>query len=132
MATPIDDIDVGDVIAVSELKDMPDARGEFSGAPHVVMAISLPFLALNDGERIVSLDVRRWGVQKLSTQFVEVMTNRTMLRSSTPIDPYACKQCGDRYVEKMTNEKKPRWRWWCRSCHHDGGPANKAPNGIKQ
>lgn len=131
MATPIDDINPGDVVAVCDYKGLRRAGmdGDFSGTPQIVLAVSLPFLALNDGSETRALDTRTWAVQKLSTQFVQVMTQRQVEVQQS--DPYACPRCGDQYAEKLTapsKRGKTSWRWWCRTCHFDGGPASAAPN----
>lgn len=128
--TPVDDLNVGDTVAVVGHKAQHRRCGDFSGRPWVVLAISLPFLALHDGEEIQSLDVRAWDVKKVTIQYAQAMRG-TLETVEVPavIDLYCCPQCGDRYCERMyTIKKKNQWRWWCRTCHHDGGPAKLAPN----
>ena len=131
--TPVDDLNVGDTVAVINNKYHHRKCGDFSGRPWVVVAISLPFLALHDGAEVQSLDVRAWDVKKVSTQYAQAMTG-TLETVVVPavIDPYTCLQCGDRYCERMyTVKKKNQWRWWCRTCHHDGGISSRAPNQEK-
>lgn len=133
--TPVDDLNVGDIVCVVEYKGPKHYRncGDFSGHPHTVEAISLPFLALNDGSETHSLDVRIWAVKRVSKEYATSMLGGmrerpTRARRQKP-DPMTCPHCHDRYIERMEEiGTKLEWRWWCRTCHHDGGPANKRPN----
>lgn len=133
--TPIDDLKPGDFIAVVEDKrDLPDcySRGmfTFNGLPLEVLAISLPFLAVNDGCTTTSLDVRQWGVRKVNRQYVKAMQDaspdlvlprgrkRRKVRKTKP-DPKDCPRCGSRMVEKLD---KPTSAWFltCRMCGFQG------------
>ena len=139
--TPIDDLNVGDIVCVVDYKGPKHCRhcGDFSGHPHTIEAISLPFLALDDGNENHSLDVRIWAVKRVSQEYAAAMFggNRQERRPRAKpqkIDPMTCPRCHDRYIERLAivqqanKTKKNEWRWWCRTCHHDGGPANKRPN----
>lgn len=126
--TPIDDINVGDTIAVVGCK-MQHRLKDFTGIPHTVIAISLPFLALDDGGIVRTLDVRVWEVKKVGRHYVEVMNGgdgerQRRVKKEKP-DPMSCRNCGDRFCERLFGRT---WRWWCRTCHTEGGPVNKAPN----
>lgn len=138
--TPIDDLNVGDLVCVVEYKGPKHCRhcGDFSGHPHTIEAISLPFLALNDGGEMHSLDVRVWSVRRVTKEYARAMYHGEVQprdKRQKP-DPMTCTRCGDRYIERMSamvgsdkpnGKSKLEWRWWCRSCHHDAGPTNKQP-----
>lgn len=122
--TPVDDLNVGDHVAVVGFKGRSHCRqcGDYSGTPHQITAISLPFIALNDGNEVQSIDIRVWELKRLSIDYVAVFKGEATRQI---VDPYACPRCGDRYCEKLVKRK---WRWFCRTCHYDGGIANKEPN----
>ena len=130
--TPVDDLNVGDTVAVVGHKAAHKRCGDFSGHPWVVMAISLPFIALHDGNEVQSLDVRAWDVKKISKDYAHAMSGSLETVSIPPaIAEDVCPNCGDRYCERLVEvgkRKRRQWNWYCRTCHHDGGSAAKAPN----
>lgn len=129
--TPIDDINIGDTIAVvgCKIRKIHD----FTGIPQTVVGISLPFLAIDDGSELRTLDVRVWEVKKLGQHYVNVVRDdvqtpvkrRKQQKQQQQQDPMQCRNCGDQFCERLVGRV---WRWWCRNCHTDGGPADKAPS----
>lgn len=121
--TAIDDLKPGQYIAVTKRyveDDVPNPFGffmprqplSFSGVPVKIITISLPFLAVEDKNgRVSSIDVREWGVQRVSRQYAEAFdqpeptSKRTSFtkrrkKKSKP-DPRDCPRCGERMIQRM-------------------------------
>lgn len=145
MSTPIDDLRRGDWIAMvgfrGEQEESPFGRQQvrFDGSPLRVLEISLPFLAVCDGQgRTFSVDVRDWAVQRVSDRYAEVLhqtqgalreqnkgrLRRRRRRREKP-DPLLCPRCGDRLRQFMSRSTDYRFRFVCPTCGFDSGPVLK-------
>jgi hypothetical protein len=121
MSTAVDDLKVGEHIAVVEDKrdwDDRERASTFNGKPLKILAISLPFLSVSDGQRVFAIDVRAWGVRRLDKKYVKVMAEEAPKRKKKiKPDPKTCPRCGERMVERL-DQSVERWFLVCRSCGH--------------
>lgn len=134
--TPIDDLNVGDVIAVVCRKSMPDDEEGFTGQPLRILAISLPFIACTDEEMCCSIDLRAWGVQRMTPEYYMAVRAFKQAREDCrdcqdeekPEEwDDLCKRCGDRLVQRVILKPEgSEWHYYCRQCEFDGGPVEAA------
>lgn len=148
MTTPIDDLHVGQWIAVVESAEhetdfnpfsmfAPTPRSKVTGQPLKIVAISLPFLAVSDGHRRFPIDVREVQVKKLHKKYVECLKARQAIEerpNSGPTFAVAetekaaekkpegkfglCPVCGDRLIQRKSTGD---WHLACRECGFEGG-----------
>lgn len=137
--TPIDDLHVGQWIAIVEDKVEPKIgifgyahqRNVVSGQPLQIIAISLPFLAVTDGQMRFAIDVREMAVKKLHRKYVEVMKGRWIdeehsregvaeIHESRPNTSTEgmCPYCGDRLIQRLGEDRA--WYLFCRECGFQG------------
>lgn len=150
--THVEDIEVGDYIAiVSDRTSAQNMEGNFlvgqmcqnfDGRPLRVIAVCLPFLCLDSSQG--SVDVRRFGVQKLTKEYVRAWkrshdnkitfgaeARRKSRKKKQAPDGKFCPRCGGPMVERLILGKEgivlgksnSVWRIICTSCGHDDGPA---------
>jgi len=142
--TPIDDLKVGDYVAVVNSKAPcrtdffgNDRPHEYDGKPFRIQAISLPFLALEWGEHVLSLDVRAHEVQKVSWRYAKALTPNGSQEAvlTTPRkkkrrkrDKSLCPRCGERLIQRLTTGvlMKNIWVLVCSNddCGFEAGPVN--------
>lgn len=110
----------------------------FSGQPLKILAMSYPFLSVTDGRVRYALDVREWGVRKLSDSYVKKMAGRfssqhdgqmglcevdSSFGSSKKVmeNPIGrCPLCG----EKLHDKQRAGEGFWfkaCGNCGFEGG-----------
>lgn len=135
--TPVDDLNVGDWIAVVDQLVDPEpsqspwemitanCRPTYDGSPWRIKAISLPFIAVTDGKRNCALDVRRWAVQRVSKKYADSMYGKPAVKKKRvrvvveEHNPQAdeCPKCRQRLVQRLIFENgEGHWREMCRSC----------------
>lgn len=126
--TPIDDLNVGDFVAVVGCKRLPvnawgqPIEGEYHGKPYRILEICLPFLCVAEGEHVTTIDVRQWEVQRVSKRYAKLMESvgprsRRQRKKDKP-DPRNCPRCGCRMRQEHLNDN---WRLICPECKWDGG-----------
>ena len=134
--TPIDSLKVGHWVAVVRDKTIPEGlppevKISYSGQPVNIVAVSLPFLAVFDGEKIDAIDVREYEVQRVSNRYVKAMLMKPPESSQDgpegKTDPNACPRCGERLVQRLTQRKESQgeWRAFCANCKLDAGPVQE-------
>lgn len=141
MATPIDDLKPGDFIAITGIKKVSyDWTGSpvehsFHGIPAKVIEISLPFIAVEQRDKIGSIDVRLHEVQRVTQRYADFMLSgkkslkltrtekrkRTQEAKKIAEEQGLCPRCGDKMIQKFLTDKQ--WHRFCRRCGFDGGLA---------
>lgn len=128
--TAIDDLKVGMWIAVTKLHHeqcesfwghRPVAYG---GEPLRVLAVSLPFICVHDGEKAISLDCRIIEVQKLTPKYVRAMRliqqapPQRAKRKRRKRDPMLCPRCRcGRLIQRATTQSgEVVWDLYCTQC----------------
>lgn len=139
MPTPIDDLSEGKYIAIvgfvhrkfrDEIGEIEEPR--WDGTPLKILSISLPFLAVWDGERRFALDMREIDVQVVSKKYAESLLYgcEKTTTSKKPLDePDArdCPRCRERLRQKLITHDSGLtqglriWHMHCASCGFDGG-----------
>lgn len=122
MTTP-DDLDPGMFIAVTGSKNGDDEFDFYDGEPLKVCAISLPFIAVDDGEMVYAIDARRVIFQKVSRRYARAMRDGLSFsrpravfpNESTPPSPYDCPRCGCR-MKRRKRAGNPHWMVSCPEC----------------
>jgi hypothetical protein len=140
--TPVDDLQVGQWIAIVGAKDAepefslfgmcrPKSRDVVTGQPLKIVAMSLPFVAVTDGYRRFPIDVREIQVKKLDPKYVKAMKAK---QSEWEPDGFAvpepekpksestgrhglCPMCGDRLIQRKSDGD---WFLACRQCGFQG------------
>lgn len=143
MGRPIDDLSVGMWIVVTDRVEespidgsfFPTRRISFRGVPVRIVAISPPFIAVEDGDQTHSLDSREWGVNRVTNKrYIEAMKNygqrdvgrarvrkEKKRRRQEEQDPRRCPRCGNRLVTRLMKVKnKHGWLTFCEECHLQG------------
>lgn len=150
--TPEDDLRVGQWVAIHHDVPKDDGREEASpfffgyrqqpqssvdGKPLKILALSLPFVAVTDGDERFPIDVRETKLITLSPKYVKAMNRqairhsiqesasvkysicepRKKLKDETP--ERACPLCRSRLIERLRDS---RWFLACRQCGFEGGP----------
>lgn len=101
----------------------PRRPEEFSGNPVEVVAVSLPFVAVTNGERTFSIDLRCWVLGRVSRAYRDAMSDsvpasrRRKKRRPEKPDPSRCVNCGDRLAQVLRDRK---WYYYCRHCRKAG------------
>lgn len=130
-----DDLRAGQYVAIARSRET--VYGPFgsmevdgrmvTGIPLKVLAVSLPFLAVTDGTRRYSLDIREVELTRLTSRYVKQLTGvwkgvRSMKQRRTPAvaGSRKCPSCGDRLIERLVEEGT--WIFSCRRCGFTGGP----------
>ena len=79
--TPIDDLSVGDFVAITKEHaecDCMECRNiRYDGNPLLIQAISLPFMLVYDGKGMESIDLRYFEVVKLDKKYVNKLIKHT-------------------------------------------------------
>lgn len=125
--TAIDDLKVGMWIAVTKLHYSQCEWGHgpvaYGGEPLRILAISLPFLCVHDGEKVISLDCRIVEVQKLTPQYVRAMRQvqvrpPQVRRKRRKRDPMLCPRCRcGRLIQRATTQSgEVVWDLYCTQC----------------
>jgi predicted RNA-binding Zn-ribbon protein involved in translation (DUF1610 family) len=103
---------------------------EFSGAPLLILAVSLPFIAVRMFDRSFSLDLRAVDVKKLDAKYVAAVLkahgdNVRIVRGEPRIvtakrvpDERDCPKCGERMVRRRT-AGHPTWMLACKTCGYE-------------
>lgn len=161
--TPEDDLRVGQWVAIHHDVPKDNGREEDSpfffgyrqpqqssvdGKPLKILALSLPFVAVTDGEQRFPVDVRETKLIKLSPKYVKMMNRRAVRHQPLASDPFrgaldgagryaisepakaakaakdetperACPLCRSRLIERL---RDGRWFLACRQCGFEGGP----------
>lgn len=140
--TAIDDLKPGMFVAVTQYRGETEHHDSwmgfscnrtptFDGKPWKVVAISLPFACLTDGRTKISIDLRLWGVQRITRQYAQAFEpgerhvdkpafGKKRKRKEKP-DKRSCPRCGARMVERLKVPGKSVWAAVCRQCGFDGG-----------
>lgn len=144
--TPVDDIRVGMFVAICQYRGQEQAypwegcqEPRFDGAPLEVLEVCLPFLCVTDGRKRFAVDVRLWGVQKVSPKYAAAMQTpesagkarflKGKRKKKPKPDPRSCPRCHTRMVERLIVEVTGNhWRLVCPECGKDSGPVSK-PSG---
>jgi hypothetical protein len=101
--TPIDSLKVGDWVAIVGRADKPrEPKWLVSGGrPWCIAAISLPFIAGRCAGQVVSIDVRFWNLQKVTTRYAmliqEALVNTGPVAAPAPSEPCDCPNCRTRH-----------------------------------
>lgn len=144
--TPVDDLHVNNWIAVCYDKraepDMPfwgqhSRQPSFTGQPLQIIAISLPFIAVRDGRRRFSIDIRDFGVRKLHPTYVRQMKGSyedhddgvcgisESGKEDVVLDEGSirglCPMCGEKLRERRLATGV--WVFICDECGFEGGQA---------
>lgn len=135
--TPVDSLKIGDWVAVVRYKQARskhtpwgswDVEPSYDGRPGQVVAISLPFVALTDGARVGTIDVRDIDLQRVTEQYAKAVLSsgavpvKVRRRRRGKPDPSLCPRCGDRLQQFMSKRTEFKFRVRCPSCGWDGGP----------
>ena len=141
--TPVDDLRVGQWIAVVDQKKDEGEQGFFwmtrsrtkklvTGQPLKIVAMSLPFIAVTDGFRRFPVDVREATVRKLDAKYVRAMKANqkdweldASFAVAEPGKPKGeskgrhglCPMCGDRLIQRKSDGD---WFLACRECGFEG------------
>ena len=138
MPTPIDDLKVGQFVAVVGTRQAPprdwtgvEMEPTYNGIPWEVVSISLPFLCVSFGGKTVALDTRVLDFVKVSRHYFDGMRGakcpqardkaRKSRRRQKP-DPGRCVRCGELFRQTMSKKTNFVWRKVCPNCGLDGGP----------
>lgn len=119
--TQPDDLDPGDYIAITGEKAAEEIDPFLDGAPLKVVAISLPFIAVDDGDEVFAIDIRLATFQKLTRRYVRVMQGKCGRRiygpvvNNAPPSPYDCPRCGCR-MRRIKKQAQPDWIMSCPHC----------------
>ncbi len=150
MPLNVDDLSVGQWVAVEkDLSSDEDSdaspfwfvphrqESKVDGMPLRIVAISLPFLCVTNGQHRFVLDSREVRLCRLSPQFVRAMTSTQRAvgvdgsfviserptKAAKPDPPErACPVCGDRLIERYCEGV---WNLACRQCGFMGGRGSK-------
>lgn len=146
MTTPVDDLAVGQWIAITDMQEEQPDWSPFAmfrpqprhvtGQPLKIVAMSLPFLAVTDGMRRFPIDVREVKVKKLEPRYVKAMkasqkdweperTTRSAFTVAEPEKPKEkskgmnglCPVCESRLIQRKTDGE---WFLACRECGFEG------------
>jgi hypothetical protein len=149
MAKPVDDLKVGHWYAIEDVHEDDDVSGygvEFylrpprrrrekvaTGQPLQLLAISLPFIVVTDGNQRFSLDTRRCQLCELDRRYVSALTIAEMDGNRQPVfldeakrkkenpDPRLCPNCREgRLIQ--TYRARDYWCWVCPVCGFEGRP----------
>lgn len=95
---------------------------QFCGTPLLVVAISLPFVCVQDGPQRSTLDLRVWDVQVLGRRYVQAMLEADGECCQLPptLGPGQCPQCGAKLIQRYASKDR-NWRTVCPGCDYDGG-----------
>ena len=148
--TPVDDLKPGMWVAVVA-KRQEEAPGYddwpmfsqpksqvFDGFPLRVLAISLPFMAVQRGNQIQSIDLRKFSVQKLTRSYVESASEfmpeikgkmKSKRRRKQKPDPRACLRCGAKVIQRRVISPDPARQAWFNACSECGFDQGPVPNG---
>lgn len=114
-----------------------------NGRPLRIVAMSMPFVAVTDGEKRFSLDIRDCELGKVSQQYVRAFHQTNRIDAETQEVYFikeqgvikskkekkkdqrgCCPTCGYRLRERL---KGPGiWIWFCKQCGFEGGQTNDA------
>jgi predicted RNA-binding Zn-ribbon protein involved in translation (DUF1610 family) len=121
MTTP-DDLDRGMYIALTGDKGDEEIDPFLDGEPLRVMAVSLPFIAVSDGDVTFAIDNRQVTYQKLTKEYVRAMRGGSYRRREccppsavAAATPYDCPRCGRRLRRRKTGSD-PNWKLHCQDC----------------
>lgn len=129
MITQPDDIAVGDYLTIVGPKTIegkrPQDTSPVEGLIYKVLGISLPFLAVESSGERGSLDVRRFSLTKLNSEYVTAMNVPRQIITLPDIPLVSnCATCGDRLVRRYTEEGYHRY---CRTCDEYGEDSAATP-----
>jgi len=123
-----DDVSAGMWVVVSgRLDGVDESGGDYSGVPVKVLAVSLPFIAVQSPAGPHSVDLRKWVVSKVTRQYVRAMLEdrqqpRRCRRGEEDNGGDGgwprCVVCGERMQERLA--EPGRWRYHCGNCGADG------------
>lgn len=129
--TSQDDLYVGQLVAVTghreRFQSTPwsepverESRESVDGWPLRIIAISLPFICVDDGEDRFPLDLRQVMVQRVSKRYAEMVREgvRGKLPESTSVQG-DCPVCGGGLSHVMS-ESDMQWTYTCRECGFRG------------
>lgn len=89
-----DDIDVGDVVAVLEVKDLPDdSVAIFSGEPAKVVAVDFPFVVVKNPRTLQTHDLRRVVLGRADTGYFESWFGKEKAQKKSK--GFVCPNCGE-------------------------------------
>lgn len=127
--TPVDDLQVGDYIAVVASNEKqpgswrgPQPTGGMSGIPCKILGISLPFLAVQGPYncRTYTIDVRAWQVRRVTKKYAMLFFRQARKQQAQtepeqrPAGPIChCCRCGSKLIERL---EKSAWVKLCREC----------------
>ena len=143
--TAIDDLKPGMWIAVTgkreedapDYQDFPFFGGQrkshvFDGFPLRILAISLPFIAVDRGGSVQSIDVRKFTVTRMNRSYVNVAAEfepsiklKRKRRKKEKPDPRACPRCVANIIQRRVISPDPAKQAWfnvCSGCGFDQGP----------
>ena|SRR3990167_4651778 len=156
--TPVDDLAVGMFVAISDYHgELPcdpwtgqcvPVHPPHIGRPHKIVALSLPFVCLDDGRSRCSIDLRLWSLRKVSARyaraFYELVTQReredkpaSIFRKSRKKkpkpDPRDCPRCGSPHtVQRLKVVGQGNWRRHCKACGwNDDEPGSQSAAPIR-
>lgn len=105
-----------------------------AGQPLQVRALSLPFVALSDGEQVFPVDTREAELRILHRKYVKTMkdfivddqgimvvpdtASAPQIREAVVRDTKSCPNCGHRMVERL--QVPSTWILACRQCGFEG------------
>ena len=110
------------------------------GRPLQVIAISLPFVAVRDGEYRYSVDIRKYVLSRIHKTYKRMMTGKRAggsdihpgaAHSVEHVDTVAthqednrgnCPMCGERLRQVMTEHAPGVWFFRCKQCGFEGAP----------
>lgn len=134
----IENLKIGDYVTPVEDHWEQDSENPFrqktvfDGRPYMVIAISFPFVAIENGGKVISIDVRRFGLTKLNKQYAQATLGATggkvptgrRKKIKTKRDPRDCIRCGERMVQRIPKDNNPGrlWHRVCPTCGFDHGP----------
>jgi predicted RNA-binding Zn-ribbon protein involved in translation (DUF1610 family) len=146
MMTPLDDVKPGMYVAVAgsrSIEAAPDysmglfgvaiaKSSHYGGEPLEVLAVSLPFVCVTDGNKRYALDVRDVDLQKLDRKYVREMTanlsrpdsiQERIRKRTSKADPSECPRCGHKCVQRLTKPGSGQWDLHCPQCGLNEQPA---------
>jgi hypothetical protein len=107
----------------------------FDGFPLRILAVSLPFVAVDRGGSVQSIDIRKFTVQELNRQYVNVAAEfmpaikvkRKRRRKEKP-DDRQCQRCGARIIQRRMISADPAKQSWFYVCSGCGREQGEVPN----
>ncbi len=116
-------------------------RTGFDGRPLEILAIHIPWIAVHDGINTFTIDLRVWGVRKVSTRYAQAIRGsiREPIRVSGEIgvsrvgrrrrkkekpDKSLCPRCQSKMIQRQVITPDPNKKGWfviCPTCGFDNG-----------